>query len=228
MSRSNLSDMSTWKKIMSTTAVNIKQEHQWCHSSTTISLTHSYCFAYRRPRSFGKSTSVMWHLQCCVCQLLQQWQIRIARLQTLLLYKTLVLPILLYCGSIWHPSNACHLNRIEAVQRRATRILYWRKFAIDKVTYEDRLKHFNIISIKHNLALQRLTLGHKVVHGHSPPEFNAFIRPSNHVPGRTQAFNNSPFVHFARLWTDLPLDLQEIPSVKSFCKSLSEHFLSTC
>ena len=152
----------------------------------------------------------------------------------LLLYKTLVLPVLLYCGSVWHPSNVCHLNRLEAVQRRATRILYRRKFPNDNVSYEDRLKHFNIISIKHNLALQRLALGHKVVHGHSPADFNQFIRLSNHAPGRllhwtarTQAFFNSPFVHFTRLWNDLPLDLQEIPSVQCFRKRLSEHYLST-
>ena len=151
-----------------------------------------------------------------------------------LLYKTLVLPVLLYCGSIWHPFNICHFNRIEAVQRRATRILYRREFGNDTVSYEDRLKRFNLISIKHSLALQRLTLGHKIVHGHCPPEFSEFIRPSSHAPGRllhwtarTQTFFNSPFVHFARLWNDLPADLQEISSVKTFRKRLSDHYLST-
>lgn len=151
----------------------------------------------------------------------------------LLLYKTLVLPVLLYCGSIWHPFNVCHLDRIEAVQRRATRILYQRKFPNEIVSYEDRLKHFSIISIKHNLALQRLALGHKIVHGYCPAEFTQFIRPSTRAPGRllhwtakTQTFYNSPFVHFTRLWNDLPLDLQEIPSVRSFRKRLSDHYLS--
>ena len=150
----------------------------------------------------------------------------------LLLYKTLVLPVLLYCGSVWIPSNVSHINRIEAIQRRATRIIYHRKFQ-QSISYPDRLKHFNIISVKDNLYLQRLTLGYKVVNNLCPADFSDYLHHSNLNSGRllqwktrSNAFYFSPFVHFTRLWNDLPLDVKDAPSVKIFRQKLFEHYLS--
>jgi hypothetical protein len=61
----------------------------------------------------------------------------------IVLYKTLIRPILEYCSSIWFPITQGQINNIEKVQRRATKI----PKSISHLTYTDRLKKLNLTTL---------------------------------------------------------------------------------
>ena len=61
----------------------------------------------------------------------------------LLLYKSLVRPLLEYAVQVWCPSKQKDIKRIEAVQRRATRLLR----GCRGLEYEDRLRYAGITSL---------------------------------------------------------------------------------
>ena len=140
----------------------------------------------------------------------------------------------MYCASVWRPGKRCFIDRLEAVQRRATRIMYKRSFSVQNViSYDERLRHFNIISIQDSLSLSRLVLGHKMFYNYCPNSFNMFLIRSRRVDGRllhwtakSNIFFNSVFVEFPRLWNLLPHHLQQIICPKKFRREVIAHFLN--
>ena len=63
------------------------------------------------------------------------------------LYYCYVRSILEYAAPIWNPYYATHINEIEKVQRKFTRIIAY-KFHVPRGTYESRMKFMNLISLK--------------------------------------------------------------------------------
>ena len=59
------------------------------------------------------------------------------------LYCTLVRPILEYGGVIWSPHLKKHINKLEAVQRRATKLIP----AMKHLLYKQRLTNLNLFSL---------------------------------------------------------------------------------
>ena len=59
------------------------------------------------------------------------------------LYTSLVRPLLEYGNVIWSPHLQCHINQLEGVQHRATRMLS----AISHLPYSDRLKELDLPSL---------------------------------------------------------------------------------
>ena len=60
------------------------------------------------------------------------------------LYKTLVRPILDYGAAVWNPYQKEDIQKIERVQRRATRMIQ----LIRKLPYEERLRRCNLMSLE--------------------------------------------------------------------------------
>ena len=67
----------------------------------------------------------------------------------MILYKSLVRPILEYCSQIWSPHLQKDIDAIERVQHRATKLVQ----GIADLPYEDRLKYLNLPT----LAFRRMT-----------------------------------------------------------------------
>jgi len=65
---------------------------------------------------------------------------RIEKEGFLILYKSLVRPILEYCNLIWSPHLKKHQRKVEQVQRRATRLIH----GINHLSYPERLKALDI------------------------------------------------------------------------------------
>ena len=60
------------------------------------------------------------------------------------LYKSLVHPILEYGNAVWSPYFRKHINLIESVQRKFTKCI----IGVKDMTYEERLKFLNILSLE--------------------------------------------------------------------------------
>ena len=60
------------------------------------------------------------------------------------LYKTLVRPILDYGAAVWSPHQKGDIEKVEKIQRRATRMIE----EIRHLPYEDRLKECNLITLE--------------------------------------------------------------------------------
>ena len=78
----------------------------------------------------------------------------------ILLYKTIVRPILEYGNSIWSPLYKRQSISIENVQRRATRMLYGLKY----LSYEQRLVLLDLPSLKYRRLRGDLIQLYKIVH----------------------------------------------------------------
>lgn len=76
------------------------------------------------------------------------------------LYTALVLPRLEYCASIWSPHQAHLSQRLEGVQRRATRTLLSRtdRTLVTPQIYEDRLRRLSWQTLDHRRVVARVRL----------------------------------------------------------------------
>ena len=149
------------------------------------------------------------------------------------LYKALILPIITYCCAMWSPGDKHNTKRIESVQRRATRIIMFRKEGSWETSYNYRLKTLNILSIEDTFKLHKLTIGFKIMKGFCPPSFDEFVRCSERCEGRLIHWNakgniflNSVFVAFPRLWEQIPNSIQQSSTIISFKSALTKHFIS--
>lgn len=84
----------------------------------------------------------------------------------ILLYNALVRSSLEYCSTIWSPYYSLYINDVESVQARFVRYLCV-KNGIRKAIpdYNDRLRHFKMISLKERRDHSDLLILHKIING---------------------------------------------------------------
>ena len=77
------------------------------------------------------------------------------------LYTALVRPLLEYCVQVWSPHLRKHINRIESVQRRATRMVP----ELRELPYEERLKKLNLTTLEKRRVRGDLIETYKIITG---------------------------------------------------------------
>lgn len=81
----------------------------------------------------------------------------------MVLYNSLVRSRLEYCSTVWSPFYEKHNQIIERVQRKFTRMYYF-KFGLQKPVYHDRLKYMKLHSLEsRRLENDEITL-YKIIH----------------------------------------------------------------
>ena len=145
------------------------------------------------------------------------------------LYKSLVLPILDYCSSLWDPNYAIHVNKLESVQKLAARFVSGRW----NDNYDSLLNRLNWSELSTRRKKQKLLLCNRIVKGYSilPPSFftphpfphlrHNHSLPLYHPPCRSTAHLSSFSVSVVPLWNHLPIDIVCAPSLYSFKKRLN-------
>ena len=145
------------------------------------------------------------------------------------LYKSLVLPTLDYCSSLWNPNYAIHVNKLEAVQKFAARFVTGRWHD----NYDSLLSHLNWPELSTRRKKQKLLLCNCILRGYSilPPSFFTphpfpHLRHNHslslyHPTCRSIAHLSSFSVSVVPLWNHLPMDIVCAPSLWSFKKRLN-------
>ena len=149
------------------------------------------------------------------------------------LYKTLVRPHLEYCTVSWNPRFMADDRKIEAVQRRATRMIP----GMSSFSYPERLKKLNLFSLRYRRERADMIQVYKILHGIdrlSPEHF--FKRPEYHsTRGHPlKLFNthrrlNVRGCFFSKrvieLWNKLPEPLVTARNIGIFKTGLDKHWL---
>ena len=152
------------------------------------------------------------------------------------LYKSLILPIIEYGVPAWGPQNQCQVNKLESIQRHATRYILGVKR--QEVPYHNRLKQLNWYSISYRYKIILINFITKCMIGN----FNCTQVTShiivnvrhadtllfNHIFARTDILRTHPINIFPRLWSELPAVLRDslvCDSIQTFLSKVKRYFL---
>ena len=149
------------------------------------------------------------------------------------LYVALVRPKLEYGNVVWSPRLQSHIDELERVQRRATKLVPTLK---DK-SYEDRLQALNLPSLAYRRMRGDAIEVYKYTHG----KYNVRSLPFELVDEDAQPTRNNGFKiakkrcassvrkdflgnRAVNPWNSLPSDVVQAPSLNSFKARLDKHW----
>lgn len=148
-----------------------------------------------------------------------------------LLFKSMVRPLLEYGNSVWNPSLKSLMNEVENVQRRATKMLSHLR---DK-PYSVRLRILKLPCLEHRRNRGTMIETYKYVHGMYNSEKPVFHRATtNQLRGHSLKLQKKSIKTSIRAnflsnrvitkWNSLPESVVNAPSVNSFKNRLDEHW----
>lgn len=156
----------------------------------------------------------------------------------LLLYVSLVRPLLEYASSLWSPHTVKYKKLIENIQRRAT------KFILDypcDVNYMKRLAMLNIPPLEHRRDISDLILLFKSKFGLINANFQNFLSQTTsgyatrnfdeanyrfYSSHHQNYFINSYFPRTVKLWNGLPHSIKHASSLTVFKNLLHCHYVN--
>ena len=151
--------------------------------------------------------------------------------QTLLvLYKTLIRPILDYGNTVWFPSLKKDIRAIENVQRRITRLLP----ELSLLDYEERLKKLRLTTLLYRRNGMDMIQTFKIVQNIDDiPVEGLFEFSDNHTRGHTKKLKKPRALKSSRMnsfciravigWNNLPEDIVSSKTVLTFKTLYDRH-----
>ncbi|KAM7310583.1 hypothetical protein ISCGN_007491 [Ixodes scapularis] len=154
------------------------------------------------------------------------------------LYTAMVLPTLEYCCSVWSPSQQHLVDRIESIQRKASRTICYRvggnAFGPD-TTYSDRLKTLGWRPLRHRRQVSRVSLACRVLDGSLTGSYLTTVvrvgrrtgQPEE-LRGRTMRHISSTLPAAIREFLRLPPNVRNpLPTNRTDSKELSKVYGAT-
>ena len=150
----------------------------------------------------------------------------------LILYKTLVRPILDYGNTIWFPTLMKDIRALENVQRRLTKILP----ELSQLSYTDRLKKLHLTTLHYRRYRMDMIQVFKIVNKIDDVSFDEFFTYSDlQTRGHDKKLNkpralknfrlNSFCIRSINKWNELPSEIVNATSVLSF-KTLYDRYMA--
>ena len=151
------------------------------------------------------------------------------------LYKAYVRSRLEYGSSVWNPYQVQQTQRIERVQRRATKMIH----DISHLDYETRLKELKLPSLQYRRRRADMHQVFKIINRLERIEPDAFFRPNAQkkvTRGHNKRFykpkprlnirKNTFSVRVVNDWNSLPQNLIDSGTLEEFKVNLDEHWRS--
>jgi ribonuclease P/MRP protein subunit RPP40 len=148
-------------------------------------------------------------------------------------YVSLVRPKLEYATEIWSPYTIRDTNIVENVQRGFTRRIFY-KCGLNKTSYANRLKKFNLPTLENRRMKTDLTMAYKIVNKIADfPETVIFRRlprktrghmckVKSVIPIYNDMSKNCYANRIVNLWNSLPARIIQAPNVTSFKRMLQK------
>jgi endonuclease/exonuclease/phosphatase family metal-dependent hydrolase len=149
-----------------------------------------------------------------------------------LLYKALVRPHLEYCNQAWHPHLRKHIDAIENVQRRATRLIP----GMSDLSYPERLEALDLPTLAYRRLRGDMIETFKILTERYDNEVcGDLLRPNLrqsrghnlklYKPQARTDIKKFSFTHrIVEPWNSLPAHVIEAPSTKAFEARLDRHW----
>ena len=143
-----------------------------------------------------------------------------------MLYKSIVRPILEFCGAVWNPHLVKQIKSIESVQRRATKLVP----DIKHLSYKDRLTALKLPTLEYRRKRGDMILTYKILKDHVDTNPSLFFKRNNSSRTRghelklfksRSCLDVRKYVFSNRIvedWNKLPNNVIQSPSVKEFEK----------
>lgn len=166
-----------------------------------------------------------------VNQLLRNTVCRSPNFMTVL-FVSHVRPILEYCSSVWNQGYRGDLIKLESVQRRWTREVQ----GMVGVSYQDRLRHLGLFSVKGRLLRADLIKLWKIFHDQFEVGLDILLERRFHGATRGHQYKiSTPRCHSETLrrffsvrlvviWNSIPANIVETDSLSLFKTRLDRHF----
>ena len=152
------------------------------------------------------------------------------------LYKAIVRSHLDSCSSVWSPFQIDHINKIEKVQRRATKQIP----GFRELSYSERLKKLKLPTLIYRRIRGDLIETFKILHGVYDTDTVQFLKLWKDVAGRVSPRGNSLSifpqqsgnnlrknafsVRITNTWNKLPESVVTAPSVNAFKNRLDNFY----
>ena len=148
-----------------------------------------------------------------------------------LLYKSLVRPHLEYCNAVWSPFLIKDIKMIEAVQRRATKLVP----VLSSLSYSDRLKKLHLPTLQYRRKRGDMLLVYKLLNGFTQSDWRQFFRRNiNNTRGhkdklykpvvKTNLKLNSFSNRIINEWNKLPEEVIESSDLNQFKRTFDKHY----
>ncbi len=148
------------------------------------------------------------------------------------LYKPLVRSRLEYGVEIWSPNLKRLINEVEAVQRRATRMIP----SLKDLPYEERLRKLKLPSLVYRRKRGEMIQTYKYMHGEYDSDCNKIFKRTHET--RTRGHDFKLFKERALTgtraqfftsrvidtWNSLPQEVVSAPSIDAFKARLDKHW----
>eukprot|EP00794_Sanderia_malayensis_P004329 gene4329-4902_t len=159
---------------------------------------------------------------------LNQFRNNISTASKLTIYKTSIMPYVTYCITVWHFAKSSDLRKVERMQEKAMKIIYYDKSS----SYEQLLKRAKLPTLQNRRIQDIAILMYKVKHELVPE----YISKLFEMPNQHYALRNNDFVipryrtvmngkHSIRyfgpyIWSKLSSSTREKPSLDTFRKTV--------
>lgn len=154
---------------------------------------------------------------------------------TLTLYQSLVRSNLDYASCVWAPHSRCHIQRLETIQRSASRfILHY-----PELTYQERCTELKILPLSYRREISDLLFLFKCLHGIHNVNSDSFIDSVPTNTGlrsssrglllrsrltHTETFKQSFFNRVVHIWNSLPADIRNCDNFFAFKQKVKARY----
>ena len=191
-----------------------------------VTIDNNLTFSLHHDLSISKANSRLWLIKRSFRQLKPK--------SFSLLYKALIRPILEYCSVVTNPILKRDDDRLEKVQRRATKLVE----GMSNTTHKDRLKQLKLQTLKYRRKRADVLQVYRIVNQIDKVDTDHFFQQATssktrgngvkifkrHCKTKTRANTFSQRV--VDTWNSLPPEVATAPSLNRFKSALDKHWAS--